>query len=487
MSRLTSLSFPALLGAALTVASACVDEPKPEAPADDSMPLVEGLQAIEDKAPALDEVRYEITVAATDVKLADKPVKMLTYNGTVPGPLLQARVGDHVHIVVTNELDEPTTIHWHGMRVPNDMDGVVDGNLQPIAPGESFEYHFHVEDAGTFWFHPHIRTNVQIEKGLQGMFVVHEKDDAAPDVDHDRALVLDDVLVNDAGDLETFASGGMEIMHGRYGNMLLVNGKADVDTLTFAPGQVERWRLVNTANARTMVVRFPGLEVKQIGADGGLWPQSFVSTIDELELPVGARAELEVRRVAAAGDAASAGMVSVVPTLDANNNVVEIELPLLQVALDDTLEPSARAGYTANPSIELLNPVDENTHDVTISGYNQAGQVHFTINGHAWPDTESWSVPQGTVETLVIKNQLGMEHPFHLHGHFFQVLSRSAGGLLENGWRDTVLVGGQETVKIVVRFDNPGMWMYHCHNLEHEENGMMSMVTVVGDGEEAAH
>jgi FtsP/CotA-like multicopper oxidase with cupredoxin domain len=457
--------------------AACVESPPPPPP-DDSLPAVAGLAPIEDEDPAPGAVRYSLSARVGEVKLLSElgPLQVWTYNGSVPGPLLQARVGDDVTVTLTNDLDEPTTIHWHGMRVPNEMDGVVGGEMGAIEPGASFTYHFVAPDAGTYWFHPHVRAAEQVERGLHGMFVVHEAVDDAPDVDAERAFVVDDVALNEDGDaIARFGADMMEVMHGRYGNVLLLNGSDEVPSYSFAPGQVERWRFVNTANARTMVLRFPSLAVRQIGADAGLWPQALIEETRELILPSGARADLEVRLAA---DALAGTLVSAVQTLDENDEVIELEIPLAQVSLDPDLAASSRAGHQGNPHLSLLDDSSA-THTLTISGENVGGGIQFTMNGYAWPESEEWSVPQHELQIIEVRNELGMEHPFHLHGQFFQVVWRSGGaGLDDRGWRDTVLVRGQERMRVATTFDNPGMWMIHCHILEHAEAGMMSMVMV---------
>ncbi|MBI1949465.1 MAG: multicopper oxidase family protein [Deltaproteobacteria bacterium] len=474
---LAPLALPVLL------ATACVE---PAAtPVDDSLPPVSGLTPLEDEDPAVGAVRYSLTARASDVKLVKDaaPLQAWTYNGSVPGPLLQARVGDDVTVVLDNDLDEPTTIHWHGMRVPNEMDGVVGGEMQAIEPGASFTYHFTAPDAGTYWFHPHVRAAEQVERGLHGMFVVHEAEADTPDVDAERAFVVDDVsLTNDGDAIAPFGRDMMEVMHGRYGNVLLLNGSDEVPSFTFADGQVERWRFVNTANARTMVLRFPGLVVRQIGADAGLWPQALIEDTTEVVLPSGARADLEVRLAAGAVEGS---LVSAVQALDDNDEVVEIEVPLASVTKDDALAASTRAGHQGNPHLTVLDNGSA-THTLTISGANVGGGIEFTINGYAWPESEQWSVPQHELQIIEVRNELGMEHPFHLHGDFFQVVSRSGGaGLDDRGWRDTVLLRGQERMKVATTFGNPGMWMIHCHILEHAEAGMMSMVMVEPSDEPA--
>lgn len=465
-----------LVLSALVLLSACAAEPEPEAA---GFPRVEGLVALDDLDPADGVVEYELQVEKEDVELVEgQTTRMWTYNRLSPGPLLQANVGDLVRVHVTNQLDEPTTVHWHGLRIAAAMDGVVMGNLVAIEPGETFTYEFTPPDAGTFWYHPHVRSNVQVEAGLYGAFVVHERPELRPEVDADRMFVLDDVRLDDDGSISAHATAGMDIMHGRAGNVLLVNGHDEAPRVDMVPGSVERWRLVNTANARTLQLEFRGLEVREIGADAGLWPQAWVRSIDALELPVGARAELEVRLA----DGETEGEMNfVVLVSDGNGGVDEQAMQAVRVRPPGfDLEPIGASGYTADPSMPLPDrtlddPVD---HAVEFNGYNDDGQIVFTMNGRAWPDYDEWTVSRGDVEVVEVTNALGMEHPFHLHGQWFSVLSRDGEPVDQPGLRDTVLVGGFETVRIAATFDNPGDWMVHCHILEHTAAGMMAMVSV---------
>lgn len=451
------------------------EQPEPSLP-DDAMPEIVGLKPLDDLDPAIDLVEYELTVGVAEVELIPGQfTQVWTYNGMYPGPLLRARKGDTVRVRVRNELSEATTVHWHGLRIDWRMDGVVHGDVVSIAPGDVFTYEFVVPDAGTFWYHPHVRSNVQVEAGLQGMFVVFEDDEMAPDVDADQAFVLDDIRLTQTGEIATHSTSGHDIVHGRAGNVLLVNGKTS-DQRVMGAGRVERWRLVNTANARTLSLRFPGLQVREIGADGGLWPQSMTRQIDSLILPTGARAELEVRW---AEGAEVASLDAMVLTQDAAGNISEQPIALLEVSHDASLAVDApRAGHLAEPEFRGVGADLWPTHRIELSGENRNGTVVFTINGQEAPNVDLWQVTQGELQIIEIENMIGPEHPFHLHGQFFQVLTRDGRLADERGWRDTVLVEGFSTVTLATRFSNPGMWMYHCHILEHGENGMMAMVEV---------
>jgi len=471
------MSTARLLASALLLTSlGCAEEPAETPPA---FPPIEGLTALEDTDPADGVVEYSMTVEKEDIEFIDGvTTKMFTYDKLTPGPLLQAHVGDLVRVHVTNDLGEPTTVHWHGMRVPADMDGVVAGGLLAIEPGDTFTYEFVAPEAGTFWYHPHVRSAVQVEAGLYGVFVVHERQELRPQIDADRVFVIDDIRLDEDGSISEHVNGGMDVMHGRAGNVLLVNGSESAPRVDMVPGSVERWRLVNTANARTMYLRFPRLEVREIGGDGGLWLQAWTRGIEDLVLPVGARAELEVRLA----DGETRGdMTLVVLVSDGNGGAMEDELQAVRVrAPEGELVAGGFAGYTADPSVVVPDATadDAPDHEVAFSGYNDDGQIVFTMNDRAWPDYEEWVVDRGALQVIDVSNDLGMEHPFHLHGQWFTVLSRNGQPAPELGLRDTVLVGGMETVRIATTFDNPGLWMVHCHILEHAEAGMMAVVEV---------
>jgi FtsP/CotA-like multicopper oxidase with cupredoxin domain len=467
--RTLSLSTLLLLLTSCTV----VEEP----PAADPWPDVLGLSHAVDPDPSDDIAEYSLVVGEEAVELVKgQVVDAWTYNSLTPGPLLQAWIGQTMRIHVTNDLSEPTTIHWHGLRIDVAMDGVVMGKVQAIEPGETFTYEFTPPDAGTYWYHPHVRAHVQVEAGLYGALIVHERGTAAPSIDADRIFVIDDVLLDGDGQImEVNMNSMMTQMHGRSGNRLLINGQEAPLSASMVPGAVERWRLVNTANARTAHFRFPGLEVREIGADGGLWRQAWLRDIDYLQLPIGARAELEVRL--AEGEE-SGSMEQVVLALDADDNVVELGFDRVLAHLDEEAEPSIATGHHANPDTIRPDPEGADTYLMEISAAQGSGGIVWMLNGRAWPHESDWIVPQNVPQIIEIRNTAGPEHPFHLHGQFFEVMDRNGSDADLPGLRDTVLVGGMDTVTVVTNFDNPGEWMVHCHILEHAELGMMTTVTV---------
>src|SRR5690349_14170027 len=220
------------------------------------------------------------------------------FNGQVPGPIIEAHVGDVLEIRLKNSLPEPTTIHWHGLQIPAAMDGT-DMVQHPIMPGESFTYRFKLPDAGTFWYHPHMNETTQLERGLYGAILVRGPNE--PVLDAERVLILDDVALDRKGEIKP---PGRWIEHhdGRQGSTRLVNGRREPE-LTIAAGQVERWRIVNASSARYVRLSIGEMPFTVIGTDGGLidapvaMSEVLLAPADRVELAVGPFAEGEVLRI----------------------------------------------------------------------------------------------------------------------------------------------------------------------------------------------
>src|ERR671932_1535929 len=215
------------------------------------------------------EVAVKLAAREVDWEYAPgRSVAGNTFNGQVPGPAIEAEVGAPLVVELTNELSEPTTIHWHGLRVPADMDGT-ESVQRAVEAGERFEYRFVVPDAGTYWYHSHVNETEQLERGLYGALGVRDSDE--PTLDRERVLLLDDLKLGADGDLAPFGDHH-ELHEGREGDVRLVNGRQEPE-LEMAAGQVERWRIVNTANTRYVRLSIGGRPFSILGTDGGLLPE----------------------------------------------------------------------------------------------------------------------------------------------------------------------------------------------------------------------
>ncbi len=434
------------------------------APAPVPMPWL-GPTALADDNP--DPHVFEATLIAgtMDSTIAEVPVQLFVYNDQLPGPTIRVHKGDQVIIHFQNDLTQATTVHWHGLRISSDMDG--NPRIQaPVKPGETFTYTFTPPDAGTFWYHPHVAANVQVERGLHGMFIVEEPERI--DFARERGLVLDDILLTKKGIAAPMA-GMMEGMHGRLGNVLLVNGATEPLQGEAKVGESERWRLVNTSNARTMPITVLGAEVRVIGTDGGLLSEPYALDNDKpLMLAVGKRYDLEVRYTTQG----TAQLQVLVPVAQGNTYVWK-PIDRLQVEVG---KASGAAQFATLPMVPPL-PKRDITETATIkldAVQDAMGGLMWTLNGKGMAKEPLFTWPQGATVQLTLANLQNPEHPFHLHGQFFEILARNGKPVNEPGLHDVVLLPGKETVKLRAWIDNPGQWMAHCHILEHAELGMMA-------------
>lgn len=439
------------------------------------LPTIEGLEEVPDENPDPRVVEVRLRAGAAEAQLAPGALtQVLAFNGRTPGPLIHARVGDRVIIHFRNDLDEETTIHWHGLRIPDAQDG--SPRIQnPVPPGGEFAYSFVVPDPGTFWYHSHVNVVRQIERGLYGALVVHEN--PAPAFNVERVFVLDDVKLGTNNQIAQFLTSGPDIGRGRLGNRLLCNGAATPCEVTARRGAVERWRVVNAANARSFDFTVRGASWRIIATDGGILPEAFVTT--GVNIAPGQRYDIEVRHDDPA--AATAELVADIPVLLADGGVGTREFPLISAAHEGEVTPIEPVYPTVTlPSIDAP---DAGARSWLLSGGVTDAGVEFTINGqsgaghnHGLTDT----FRQGEPVRIQIVSRVSPEHPFHLHGQFFQIVERGRSPVTdEPGLRDTVLVRGNEPVTILTYFENPGQWMFHCHISEHSELGMMGELTVV--------
>jgi FtsP/CotA-like multicopper oxidase with cupredoxin domain len=378
------------------------------------------------------------------------------FNDQVPGPLIEAEVGDTLHVTLTNRLPEPTTIHWHGLRIPAEMDGT-EMVQRPIEPGESFEYRFVVPDAATFWYHTHVNETEQLERGLYGALVVRGPNE--PTLDHERVLIFDDLKLGPDGDVAPF---GDEHEHhaGREGEVRLVNGRQEPE-LELAAGQIERWRIVNAANTRYVRLSIGGRPFSILGTDGGLIPSPHRTT--EVLLTPGDRFDLAVGPFEA-------------------GELLEIEaLPYDRGKGESPPERFAtvRVGAAA-PSQSVIPKTLRQIEPLVDDSVETTRTVNLKALMHGGQHQRDEPVRVGELQVWDLVNETGQDHPFHLHGFFFQVVDGNGGRPPMLSWEDTVNVPRKESLRIAwLPDDRVGEWMYHCHILEHHAMGMMAHFEVV--------
>jgi FtsP/CotA-like multicopper oxidase with cupredoxin domain len=434
--------------------------------------------AAPDLDAADDVVEVELEAREAEIEIAPgRQLRMWTYNESLPGPRIEAKVGDTVRVRFRNSLPEETTIHWHGLRVPSAMDGVPRVQT-PIGPGEEFTYEFVVPDAGTFWYHPHVRSDEQVERGLYGSIVVRGDDE--PETTSDHVVVLDDVLIDRStwqlADFDQMMQG----MVGRQGNVILANGRAH-PIAEVRPGGLHRFRFINAANARYFRLALPGSSFSLIGADGGLLEAA--RDVDEILLVPGQRADVLV--------IADSAETRTWETLPYDRGHGTGALPAAAVF---DLRPTTEDAVTTPPMPDVLTSVDA-LPDATVerrlelqesmngghSGHQGAAAMGpvFSINGHVYPDAEYLQGDLGAVEEWEIVNTTEMDHPFHLHGFRFQVTSDDGVAPGYRAWQDTINVRAETTARFRVQLEeHAGAWMFHCHILEHAEHGMMGELQV---------
>lgn len=465
---------------------ACAQEPRQErdvsSPQDEQAELRERLAtapgATWPASPETDVVReYELVAAPTRLQLLDgRTLEVWAYNGQVPGPTLRANVGDRLRVRLVNHLPQPTSIHWHGLRLDNRMDGVPGVTQPPIEPGESFTYEFVVKDAGTFWFHPHIRGSEQVERGLHAPLIIGDGD--AP-VLREKVWVLDDWRLADGGQIDPNFVTRHDLAHdGRWGQMVTVNGVTDT-TLSLRPGERVRLRLLNVANGRVFRPRFGGLTATVVAFDGR--PTSRPLPIDVLELAPGNRADIELSAPMTMGD----------QQVTVEDTFTRRRLPLATIDVRGPVETAAASAPAATlPDPDWSAAARLQPDEVFRLQPRRGGPfgVEWTLNDEVMRHTHHehssvqheprYTLKDGRFTKLQFVNESSRLHPMHIHGQFFRVLARDGIPVEEHHWRDTVLVGPHEIVDIGLVPRDAGLWSMHCHIQEHHDSGMMTLLRV---------
>ncbi|MSQ50038.1 MAG: multicopper oxidase family protein [Betaproteobacteria bacterium] len=416
------------------------------------------------------------------------------YDGTVPGPELRFRQGERLRIWIENALDVATTVHWHGIRLPNAMDGVPHLTQPPIAAnGGHFLYEFDLPDAGTYWYHPHLGSPEQVGRGLYGALIVEERE--PPPVDRDVVWVLSDWRLDQEAKIVEDFRGAMDSSHaGRIGNSVTVNGSIP-ESFAVRAGERIRLRLINASNARIYSLSFEGHEPWLIAFDGQpLEPQRLANS--RIVLAPAQRADLLLECIASPGS---------------RHRVVDDFYPRRTYRLMDlaySQEESIRKNFPAVlrlPANTVRVPEVAGAERYRIvfgggmmgdmpgsvrggmmggmMGGGEHGRLFWTVNGIAVPEHDHRHEPLLTLVrdrsyVFELVNDTAWHHPIHLHGHVFQVLSRDGKPNLRGESGDTVLLNPRTRAEIAFVADNPGNWMLHCHILEHQASGMMAVVRV---------
>ncbi|MEO6077243.1 MAG: multicopper oxidase family protein [Candidatus Andersenbacteria bacterium] len=457
---------------------------------------------------------YDLTASMVKKNINSADVKMLAYNGSIPGPLIKVKQGAEITINFTNNTDVETTLHSHGVRVENKFDGVPVLNQKAIPVGGTFAYKLKFPDAGMYWYHPHVREDYAQELGLYGNFLVEPTDSAywSP-VNREIPLILDDILMQNGAIVPFNKSATNHALMGRYGNVMLVNGETDFK-MNAQKGEVLRLYITNTANVRPFNFAIQDAKLKLVGADGGAyqkdeWRNTVIIAPSE-------RAIVEV-------------LFDKSGTLAIENRTPDTTYPLGTIQVSDTPVVTSYAKEFATlkihgevmKSVEAMRLYFDKVPDKRIvlnvdmsastmqsmGGHMMMGDSadgiewdNENVNNSNSPTSQdirwnivdedtgkknmdiNWVFQLGKPVKIRITNSAHsmhpMQHPIHFHGQQFLVLARNNRPEINFAWKDAVLVPAGETVDILLNPTNPGTWMAHCHIAEHLESGMMFNFTV---------
>jgi len=453
-----------------------------------------------------------------------RTLTMFAFNGQYPGPLLQVAQGAEVTVELTNALDKPTTVHWHGIRLDNANDGVPDMTQRAVAPGERFTYRLRFPDAGIYWYHPHVREDVQQDLGLYGNIMVRSpRPDYFSPANREEVLMLDDLLLGDDGMVPFGASAATHALMGRFGNVMLVNGEPRY-ALSVARGEVVRFFLTNVSNTRAFNLSFPGARMKIAAGDVGNYERE--QWVESVVIGPAERYVLHVR-FDKPGDVALVNRVrgldhlygrffSEIDTLgmvSVGGGAASRDFSASFATLRSDTAVSAgiarfRRHFGRPPDKSLVLTMEAQNLPFFTRQIMQLDSIFFTpvewsgtMPGMNWAATGDqvrwvvrdpatgkenmdidWSFRRGDVVKVRLVNERrsfhGMQHPIHIHGQRFLVLAVNDVPNTNLVWKDTVLLPAGATADILLDLSNPGRWMLHCHIAEHLSAHMMMAFTV---------
>ena len=451
-----------------------------------------------------------------------RTLTMFGFNEQYPGPLLDVSQNAEIVVELINRLDQPTTVHWHGVRLENRFDGVPDLTQPEVKPGERFMYRLRFPDAGIYWYHPHVREDVQQDLGLYGnMLVRSPRPDYFSPASREEIIILDDLLMDEGALVPFGKEGPTHALMGRFGNTMLVNGEPSYE-LQVRRGEVVRFFFTNVSNTRVFNLSFPGARMKLVASDVGNYERE--EWVESVVIGPAERYVVHVRF----DSAASHPLVNRVRGLDHLNGRFFPEVDTLGVVhVRDTaaaavLEFDAlrrdvavvrdidryRAGFARPPDRSLVLIVETRNLPFFSRQMMQLDSIWFppiewsgTMPGMNWASTTEevrwilrdpatgrenmdidWTFGRGEVIKLRLSNERRslhtMQHTIHLHGQRFLVLAVNGVENTNLAWKDTVLLPAGFTADLLVDLSNPGRWMLHCHIAEHLTAHMMMAFTV---------
>jgi len=467
-------------------------------------------------APGVRTIRLEAREVTWELA-PGKTVRALSYNGRVPGPEIRAKLGERLRIVVTNGLSEPTTIHWHGVDVPNAMDGVPDVTQRPVQPGEAFVYEFEARPAGTRWYHTHFQEHRQMDLGLAAPLIIEPTTPEPMAYDREVTLVFDDWATGSGPALPPTGegtAGGRGSMGGMMGGMMrgggmmggrgmggmmgggmmrgrgafhepaydtmTINGKAypATEPLRLHKAERVRLRLINASNEHTHVIRLVGHPLHVTHTDGN----ALDSPVGVDAIPIAPSERYDV--VVVADHPGAWRLYCAQPGHAAAGE----QMLVLYDGHASAKPPPAEAGvadlrlwhYGLGRGRQILAAPTgaTRTFEQTLSGGMMGSDV-WTINGKVWPRTDPLPLTRGDRAIVRFRNMSPEAHPMHLHGQSFRVLAingaRSAAPIVKDSV-DVEAHMGSAVIEFTAH--NPGDWLLHCHKPMHMEGGMIALVKV---------
>lgn len=410
--------------------------------------------------------------------LAGKQTAALTFNGDFPAPIIRARQGQRIRIRFINRLDEATTIHWHGIRLENAMDGVPFLTQPPVQPGESFLYDFSCPDAGTFWYHPHVNSLTQLGKGLTGAFIVEE---AQPVLfDHEAVVQLRDWRLDKEGVFLPLSNPRQAARAGTLGTVKTVNGRIK-PVLEIPAGGTVRARFLNLDNTRVYHLSFKDYPAQVLAHDGNAiaepYPLKVRDTGAGMRLDVGFIAPAEIGEEVIVYDKKGRGYFEIF-----RFRTVASKLPLRTVVPSLPVNPIVAPDLANAERLKLVFEWAGALSPVQADG--SVDHSFWTINRRAWQGMSAAAIPAPLARLklnrsyiIELHNATPHHHPIHMHGITFTVLSSNKRDITAYH-TDTVLLARNEKVKVAFVADNLGRWMFHCHVVEHMKTGLMGYISI---------